>query len=481
MKKLIILSAEPGNYVPVELEKAAKELNIEACIIDISKCILLEDLGGHNIQDYKLNSGIFVISESGVNLLEVDSDTYIIPRLNEYHLEIKNGILKRLELLGCKLLNTPESMALCNDKLLSQIILNNLGIKTPKSLAIQSTDDVDSWIDQFEKDNHIKYPIIVKTLRGTHGIGVVKVDSRSSLVSVIQLINKSNIDFVIQEFCEHKQSVRVIMIGSEMLACNLRGQPENKDEFRTNSHLGSETDKCDISSDELAVCKKIVEKFGCNFCAIDYIMNDNEMIVLEVNGSPGLEAIQKNWPDKNLAKTVVEYFLEVKKDDIITTNDQVSSDKTDVKTDVEPEKVDLSKTLNSTETVTIHRILDNVEARIDTGAKLSSLHVDDVIVEGEVVKFKRNDITYTVGLCKNVLIKNVALGTSFERPCVRLDITINGQRYNGVLFTLNNRSNMKYEVLVGRNVLSLLGLPIVLDKDSYDDQPESEIYQIEEE
>jgi hypothetical protein len=216
------------------------------------------------------------------------------------------------------------------------------------------------------------------------------------------------------------------------------------------------------------------------------ITEDKEIIVLEVNGSPGLENIQKNWPDKDLPKTVVEYVknLHGSSDDSSTetsievVTEPENKDSGEIKSD-EPE----SKTMiDEIESATIHRITSNVTARVDTGAKYCSLHVDRIIEDGNYVKFTRGDVTYKVPVIKYVKIRNANTQESVSRPVVMLDISVKGFRANQVEFTLNDRSNMKYEVLIGRNALQIWGLPVLVSQDNIQKTgDESSIEQVEEE
>jgi RimK family alpha-L-glutamate ligase len=369
---------------------------------------------------------------------------------------------------------------------MTHVVLNNAGIKSPYSFTMTNVDDIEATVDWLEKDGKLKYPIVIKTLRGTHGIGVMKLDSRASLVSVAQTLQKENMDFIIQEFMEHDQSARMIMIGDKLLAANLRGQPKDKGEFRTNSHLGSETEPYTPSEDEIALGARIVELFGCKFCAIDYLIRkqDNgtqELVILEVNGSPGLENIQKNWPDKDLAKDVVSAACGNYK----TTAQTAAPTEVAVEPSA-PEELP-SEVVQEVEQVLIHRVInDPIDARIDTGAKYSSIHADWLTFDENWTKFRRGDVTFKVNTDRIIKIKNVHGGESSRRAMIRLDITIKGKRLNGVEFTVNDRGHMKYEVLIGRNILELLGLPVIVPQagnvDGHPaDTPESEIYTVEEE
>lgn len=487
IKKLLVVTAEPSNFVPKELKRAGEQLGLDTHIIDLTHIVLVEGMKGDEPE-----SALYCVtpadkedkeSKAEVKKLDICSETMVISRLNEYHLDVKLSILKRMESCGAQMLNTPESMALCNDKLMTHVVLNNAGIKSPYSFAMTNVDDIETTVDWLEKEGKLKYPIIIKTLRGTHGIGVMKLDSRASLVSVAQTMQKENLDFIVQEFMKHDQSARMIMIGDKLLAANLRGQPKAKNEFRTNAHLGSETEPYVPGEDELALGAKIVELFGSKFCAIDYLINEGEngskeYVILEVNGSPGLENIQTNWPDKDLA-------LDVVKGACGETEDRPSSEVT-IEPEAEVTKTELpAEVVQEVEPVIIHRVFtDPIDSRVDTGAKYSSIHADWLEFDENWTKFKRGDITYKVNTDRVIKIKNVhtPAGQSTKRAMVRLDITIKGKRLNGVEFTVNDRGHMKYEVLIGRNVLELLGIPVLVPKNGDSvDTPESEIYTVEEE
>lgn len=494
--KIVILTAEPKNFVPVNLKKEGDKLGHEVHVVDIRHTFITEATGA---------SKVMYVSEDldPGKLIELKPPFLCIPRLNEYHLLYKLNVLARLQADGAYMLNSPASMELCNDKLGSQVKLNSEGIQTPWSCVIGSDKMLDIALKQAEDDGKLKFPIILKTLRGTHGIGVMKVDSKSSLVSVAQaLMANSSSEVMLQEFIEHDSSLRMIMIGHDLLAANRRGQPKEKDEFRTNSHLGSETEKYEPTEEELALGRRIVELFGCNFCAIDYIQHDGKLIVLEVNGSPGLEAIQKDHPEKNLPELVVKGLL------ALGGHNEAPPAEAPVAPPAEPAPAELEpiaqpaapadiqgsqdvphneqpvdvpvnphvEPLGDMEQVQLVRLADNgVQARVDTGAAFCSLHADSVSEENGWVKFKRNNITYRVPIDRHVKIRN-AHGKS-SRPIVRLDIIVRGVRYNQVEFTVTSRAEMKYDVLIGRNFLKLAGLPVLVPQDDAvrGDLPPSEV------
>lgn len=467
--KLVIITAEPANFVPEKLKEEAVKLGHECEIIDIRKTFVVESTEGPTVY-----VGSCSEDEEKVETKKLTPPFVCIPRLNEHDLEYKLSVLKRLEAQGAVLLNSAESMARCNDKLLSQVMLNSEGIKTPYSVAISSVGMIDEVLKVLKADGKLKFPMIIKTLRGTHGIGVMKVDSQASLVSVAQAVMSHGIDIMLQEFIEHDKSARMIMIGDELLAANLRGQPEDKDEFRTNSHLGSKTQKYEPKEEELALGKRIVELFGCRFCAIDYIVVGDDLIILEVNGSPGLEAIQKDWEgDKNLALEVVKACAKLTGEDAIHPSvapaEPAAADHGDAvelkapDTAAEPETMP-ADALSDVEPLNILRLTGgNVDARVDSGAAYSSLHGNDVKIGDGWVSFERNGVRYKVPQSRSVKIRNSHGKT--ERPIVKLDVEVRGKRFNDVDFTVTDRASMKFDALIGRNLLKLINLPIMVPQD----------------
>jgi hypothetical protein len=70
-----------------------------------------------------------------------------------------------------------------------------------------------------------------------------------------------------------------------------------------------------------------------------------------------------------------------------------------------------------------------------------------------------------------------------RRPVVKLDIIVRGARFNQVEFTVTSRAELKYDALIGRNLLKIAGIPVLVPQDETvraADLPPSEI-EVEEE
>jgi len=107
--------------------------------------------------------------------------------------------------------------------------------------------------------------------------------------------------------------------------------------------------------------------------------------------------------------------------------------------------------------------LENVKAKVDTGAYRSSLHCDFVeeysdngdtylsIVTTDLSGKPMTDHASSVKLIKKILVKS-SNGLKQERPVVMLPVRLAGNLYE-VEFTLTNRQDMKFPILLGRKFL----------------------------
>ena len=63
-----------------------------------------------------------------------------------------------------------------------------------------------------------QFPVVVKTITGSEGIGVPMVDSEQSLKSVLQSLWKYDAEVILQEFMKIKYDVRTIVVDGKIVS-----------------------------------------------------------------------------------------------------------------------------------------------------------------------------------------------------------------------------------------------------------------------
>ena len=283
-KKIVLFTTEPESFVQEKFTESAEKAGFELEVINPDECYI-----------YLATDTYF--ANKGTKFEKADA---CIPRLSETNLDYKVAIMKHFEKIGVKVLNTGTSMRTASNKIETQIILNNEGIKTPKTALFINEEQLDKALESIGG----KFPVIVKTIFGTHGVGVMRADSLASLRSICQQLVKTNVEFMLQEYIAHEESARILVLGDQALAGVVRTIPDG--DFRSNAHQGAELKKYDPTPEESEICIKAAKLVGTQFAAVDYIVVDKEIYLLEVNGSPGFEAMQEVI-EFNIADKVIEF------------------------------------------------------------------------------------------------------------------------------------------------------------------------------
>lgn len=104
--------------------------------------------------------------------------------------------------------------------------------------------------------------------------------------------------------------------------------------------------------------------------------------------------------------------------------------------------------------ITFHQFQKTLPAKVDTGANMSSLHVEGWQKAGDQVEFRSKMLSDNI--IRAPLVNQVSVKTSEGteiRPVVELDISLEGHQVAGAQFNLNDRSHMNDAILIGQNIL----------------------------
>jgi hypothetical protein len=111
----------------------------------------------------------------------------------------------------------------------------------------------------------------------------------------------------------------------------------------------------------------------------------------------------------------------------------------------------MSKKVGSIEKVNFVNICGEIEAKVDTGAWRTSLHVDKVYLKNNNLLFHIDDRVYVYKKYKTVNVKS-SFGKTQIRYSIKTTIKLGEYLYN-VSISLSNRKSMKYKCLIGRRFL----------------------------
>ena len=202
-------------------------------------------------------------------------------------------LITQLERDGIFCINSRYCFETCSDKYRTTLVLKDEGLRQPKSVLISHKEDVDDAVKRLDA----KFPIILKTLEGAMGVGVIFIESEISLTAIVQLLYKldDNVGLLLQEYIKTDYDARVIVINGEVHGAIKR--PVVGKDFRSNYSQGSEPEKLELTELEKKECIRAAKCVDGVWVGTDFIPSDNREkdppFFIEVNSSPGTEGYEK--------------------------------------------------------------------------------------------------------------------------------------------------------------------------------------------
>lgn len=267
-----VLSREANGYSTKRIMHALRIRGHEAIVVNHAECYV--DIEQDNPD----------VRYRGEDISGLDA---VVPRIGSSITRYGSAIVRQFEMMG--VYTTARSIAIerSRNKLRSLQLLSKAGVGIPKTIFSRETDAVDDLIEQ------IGTPMIIKVAQGTHGRGVVLVDSKKAAKSVIQAFYVEKVSILLQEFIKEAsgEDIRAFVIGGKVVAAMQR--KSLTDDFRSNIHMGGTTSEVTMTRKEKSTAAKAAKSMGLDICGVDMVRSKRGPLVLEVNSSPGLQGIEQ--------------------------------------------------------------------------------------------------------------------------------------------------------------------------------------------
>jgi len=242
------------------------------------------------------------------NKFKIDDNTIVFVRAPVTKRKAWSDFLTQLERAGVVCVNTRACMEITSDKYRTSLYLAEAELAQPKTVLVHHPEKAIPAMERLGG----KYPIILKTLTGSLGIGVIKVDSESSLHSTVQLLYKldPNMGILLQEMIQDFTfDIRAHVIGGKYHGAIKR--PQVKKDFRSNVSLGSKPAPIELTELEIEHVEKAAKAVDGLWVGVDIFpskdRNKIPPMFIEINSTPGTKGYRKATGE-NLPKKVLEKF-----------------------------------------------------------------------------------------------------------------------------------------------------------------------------
>ncbi len=269
---IAILSRGPGLYSTQSLLIAGQKRGHRMFLIDYTDCSL------------RLERNQPLVYYKEEKLGHIDA---IIPRIGASGTYFGAAVIKQFEMMGVYSVLGSEPLLQARNKLRSLQIISRSGLGFPRTIYGNLNDDAAYLVEAVGGA-----PVVIKLLRGTHGLGVTLAKDFGTAESIIESFQKLKERFLVQEFVKESsgEDVRALVVGGEVVATMKR--KARPGEFRSNLHRGGNSIHIKPTSNELHTAKEAVRLLGLKVAGVDMLQSHRGPLLLEVNPSPGLEGIE---------------------------------------------------------------------------------------------------------------------------------------------------------------------------------------------
>jgi len=415
------------------IDSACKDMGVECHVINVKDAWVSKN---------DLEKGTLTISNADGNDNEVEFDTsrtVCFVRAGVLEDEIGLAILGIFENAGAFMINNRDGMMTCDNKMSSYISFERDNIPVPKTSLVSNEKSIEYAHEKIGG----KFPVIIKTITGTQGIGVSIVNDFQSMVSVIQSLWKFKAELLIQEYLKFDYDIRTIVMNGKILASTKRIRPEN--DFRSNRHRGATTEPHELTEEERKAVLAAARSVGAYIVGVDHALVNNNIYILECNGSAGVgsnfgmyditmeESDDNDYKGKAKPIEIIKKMIEY----ISSAQNRRHSFPTEAGY---VERIDIDG-------------YGPIRAKFDTGngTKASLFVVDELEVKGKKVFWGKDGKKFENKLMG--ISHPAHVGKIDERPIVHLDVRFNNKLYTDVPFGLSTKDSMS-TVLINRELLT---------------------------
>lgn len=214
------------------------------------------------------------------------------------------ALLRHFERRGVRLVNGPATIERVADKLHTLQSLNRAGLPIPRTILGTFPMDVDLV------ERELGFPVIVKTLKGTRGAGVLKCENRSQFEDLAGLLEsaEAKADFILQHYvrASHGRDVRVLVVGGRVVAAMERRSLTGG--FKSNVSLGGVGVAYNPPPEMAELAVKAADILDLDITGIDILFDEEGYRVCEANSAPGFQGLERA-SGLDVPSTILEWIV----------------------------------------------------------------------------------------------------------------------------------------------------------------------------
>jgi RimK family alpha-L-glutamate ligase len=209
----------------------------------------------------------------------------IIPNGSLEQIIFRVDALHWLEDRGIRVLNSPRAIERTVDKFYTSARLRDAGLPTPETVVCEDFATAMAAIREMGE-------VIVKPIFGSMGHGLVRIADPEIGFRVLRPLEQTGAVFYVQRAIDHGGSdIRAFVVGGRVIGAIER--QANDGDWRTNVSRGGSAHRVELCDRDRELAIEAAAAVGADYAGVDLLPSAEGAYVLEVNGIPGWQGLQR--------------------------------------------------------------------------------------------------------------------------------------------------------------------------------------------
>jgi RimK family alpha-L-glutamate ligase len=284
--KVAILGSR-GGWHESRLVEALEARDVEPVVVPITR--LVARVGGPGTMAAQAQD-LMECAAVIVRAIPAGSLEQIIFRLDALH---------RLVALDVVVINSPRCIERSVDKYLTSFLLQDAGVPTPPTIVCERFDDAMTAMEELGGD------VVLKPLFGAEGRGMVRISDLDIAYRTFRALELTRSIYYLQAYVPSGgQDIRAFVVGNHVAGAMVR----RGEGWKANVALGAAIEPVDLPPDLAAVAVGAARVVEADYAGVDLLPHDDGCFVLEVNGIPGWQGLQRTTT-VDVAGAIADHLL----------------------------------------------------------------------------------------------------------------------------------------------------------------------------
>lgn len=263
-------------------------MGVEALVVNPLRCVLSARRG---------EPAVFVHGK------KLDGVDVVLPRIGTSITEYGLLVVRHFEAMGIPVVNESDAILNSRNKFRALQVCAGEGLDIPDSVITRSLSDVPFGLRIIKS-----FPLVLKMLQGSQGIGVMVAHSKSSVESILSTMLSLDKEVILQQFIREAAGcdIRALVVNGKVAASMKR--VARGGEFRANIHRGGKGLAFKLPKRYEQAAIKAARAVNLDIAGVDILESDNGPKILEINSSPGFQELERAT-GQNIAREMIRMAM----------------------------------------------------------------------------------------------------------------------------------------------------------------------------